>query len=355
MAKKKLLFLFSDTGGGHRSSTEAVEEAINHLYPGQFTIDKVDFLKSHAPWPFNKLAKMYPTMVSYDSFFWQYGFKLFDYKHFYKRLIDFLWPYIKHAVSEIVSNYDYDLLVSFHPLINYPLTKFQPNLKYVVVITDLITANKSWYSGIPTLYLVPTLELKISGVNLGIDPKIITVTGLPISLRFKPKPKFQISNFKFQILLMGGGQGLGKLYNIAKSLNTANLPIKLIIVAGRNPKLELQLKALKWQIPVEIYGFTKEIPDLMQRSDILLTKAGPSTICEGLVTGLPIIIYDYLKGQETASVDYLVKNHAGLYCPTPKDIIHAIQSSQLNNLNTTSIATPNASMDIAKHLYKLVS
>lgn len=230
----------------------------------------------------------------------------------------------------------------------------------MVVITDLVTAHFAWYSGNPAHYFVPTPEIKDTGIKLGIPPNNIEVTGLPVSLRFKPKKSTsslnQLNNLT-TILLMGGGQGLGKLYSIAKSLNTANLPIKLIVVAGRNPKLELKLKSINWHIPVEIYGFTKEIPDLMLKSDILLTKAGPSTICEGLVSGLPIILYDYLKGQETASVDYLVKNHAGLYYPTPEKIVSGLQNIQLDQLIKSAklLAQPEASLNIARGLYKLVS
>ena len=36
MRKKKILFLLSDTGGGHRASAMAISEAVETLYPGQY-------------------------------------------------------------------------------------------------------------------------------------------------------------------------------------------------------------------------------------------------------------------------------------------------------------------------------
>ena len=39
----RLLFLYSDTGGGHRSAVEAIIEALNLEFPAQFAAEKVDF------------------------------------------------------------------------------------------------------------------------------------------------------------------------------------------------------------------------------------------------------------------------------------------------------------------------
>jgi 1,2-diacylglycerol 3-beta-galactosyltransferase len=40
-----VLFLFSDTGGGHRSAAEAIIEAINLDFPDRFSTEMVDFFK----------------------------------------------------------------------------------------------------------------------------------------------------------------------------------------------------------------------------------------------------------------------------------------------------------------------
>ena len=47
--KPHILFLFSDTGGGHRSAAEAIIEAIHLEYGAVFTTEMLDFFKSHAP------------------------------------------------------------------------------------------------------------------------------------------------------------------------------------------------------------------------------------------------------------------------------------------------------------------
>jgi 1,2-diacylglycerol 3-beta-galactosyltransferase len=51
MPKPHLVFLFSDTGGGHRSAVEAITEAMTLEYPGAFTWEMVDIFKEYAPPP----------------------------------------------------------------------------------------------------------------------------------------------------------------------------------------------------------------------------------------------------------------------------------------------------------------
>src|SRR3972149_7802774 len=55
----RILFLFSDTGGGHRSATEAIIEAVEHGFPGRFHAEVIDVLADYAPRPLNRLPQAY--------------------------------------------------------------------------------------------------------------------------------------------------------------------------------------------------------------------------------------------------------------------------------------------------------
>src|ERR1700694_3041430 len=46
----RVIFLVSDTGGGHRASASAVEKAMELAYPGRFKIDTIDpFVEGSRP------------------------------------------------------------------------------------------------------------------------------------------------------------------------------------------------------------------------------------------------------------------------------------------------------------------
>lgn len=49
----------------------------------------------------------------------------------------------------------------------------------------------------------------------------------------------------------------------------------------------------------------------MQVSDVLITKAGSLTVSESLACGLPLIISQYLPGQEGGTPEWLVDQKAG--------------------------------------------
>ncbi len=52
-----------------------------------------------------------------------------------------------------------------------------------------------------------------------------------------------------------------------------------------------------WPIPVTALGFVDRMSDLMGASDLLVTKAGPGTIAEATIRGLPMILYGYIPAR----------------------------------------------------------
>jgi 1,2-diacylglycerol 3-beta-galactosyltransferase len=47
------------------------------------------------------------------------------------------------------------------------------------------------------------------------------------------------------------------------------------------------------------------VPDLMQAADLVVTKAGPNTICEAIACKLPLFLSGYVPGQEEGNVAYV--------------------------------------------------
>lgn len=61
----RVLLLFSDTGGGHRSAAEALIEAWETEHPGRVQVEMVDVFRSYTPFPFNLFGPSYPWLVKY--------------------------------------------------------------------------------------------------------------------------------------------------------------------------------------------------------------------------------------------------------------------------------------------------
>nr|GMC65156.1 monogalactosyldiacylglycerol synthase 2, chloroplastic-like [Ipomoea batatas] len=101
----------------------------------------------------------------------------------------------------------------------------------------------------------------------------------------------------------------------------------------------------------------------MAACDCIITKAGPGTIAEALIRGLPIILNDYIPGQEKGNVPYVVENGAGVFTRSPKETAKIVAdwfSTKTNELKTMSenalkLAQPNAVFDIVKDIRDLAS
>lgn len=333
---RKILFLFSDTGGGHRSAAEAIIEAIDLEYQDQLVCEMVDIFKEYAPPPLQKMPDLYPKMVRIPQV-WGMGYNMSNGRLKVKAIAKTAWPYVRNAFIRIAKDHPSDLVVSVHPLANTGmLNAIQgSHIPFITVVTDLVSTHAAWFDPRADLCLVPTEEARQRAIKAKMDPSKVVVVGLPVANRFcqpmgdpiELRRRFGWPRNNTTVLLVGGGEGMGPIEKTAEAIATAKLPITLIVITGRNQKLQEQLerKAAQWPIPVFVYGFVHEMPGFMQAADVLITKAGPGTISEALNAGLPIIMYSYLPGQETGNISFVVSNNAGVWAPNTQHIIQTLQ------------------------------
>jgi 1,2-diacylglycerol 3-beta-galactosyltransferase len=127
------------------------------------------------------------------------------------------------------------------------------------------------------------------------------------------------------VLLIGGGDGMGPIFANAEAIDESSLDLGLVVVAGRNERLKAKLEKRKWNLPTRIYGFTRELPDFMRAADAVITKAGPGTIAEALIAGLPIILNARLPGQEDGNVTFVQKERLGVWAPRSDRVVRTLQ------------------------------
>lgn len=368
--KPKILFLFSDTGGGHRSAAEAIIEAINLEFPDQFDTGMVDIFRQYAPLPLNFAPEIYPHLSRYPKM-WKLGYEVSDGTRRIRAFYDVMWPYLRQAVHQLIKDNPVDLLVSVHQLVNIPLLRSSliKNIKFVTVVTDLVSTHSAWYHPGADLVIVPTIPAKEKALKSGLPNHKVRVIGQPVAEKyinqkfnkFDLREKFAWEQGITTVLLVGGGEGMGNLEKHALALNNSKLPIQLIIVAGRNQQLKTKLENQDWKIPTKIYGFVKEMPEFMNASDILITKAGPGTISEAFIAGLPLILYSKMPGQEDGNIGYVENQGAGIWAPNPEKMVSCLEDwlsdpDLLSSVQMKSkqLAKPFASREIARALEKQI-
>jgi 1,2-diacylglycerol 3-beta-galactosyltransferase len=360
----RVVILFSDTGGGHRSAAEAIIEALNLDYPGQIDTEMIDFFKDYYPPPLSYASEIYPPISKFPDV-WGFYYRISDGRRRTRAVNDLIYPYIRRATHKLVNENPADLIVSVHPLVNTPVLRAMRNLHrpFMTVVTDMVSTHAFWYDRRADLVVVPTNQAKDRGVCYGVPEEKIRVVGLPVAQKFCNPPmdrailreKLGWSNDRPVILLVGGGEGMGPLERVAHAINESGLPAALTVVCGRNKAARERLEAVDWNMPVKIYGFVREMPDFMAAANMLVTKAGPGTICEAFIAGLPLIIYSRMPGQEDGNVFYVVDEKAGVWAPHPDRVIDALrlwinypEEREKAVQACKRVAKPNASREIAR-------
>ncbi|MCJ7694555.1 MAG: UDP-N-acetylglucosamine 2-epimerase [Anaerolineaceae bacterium] len=364
-AKPNILFLFSDTGGGHRSAAEAIIEALELEFPDQCTCEMVDFFTSYAPPPFNTAASTYAPMAQIPDV-WEFGYKISNGKMRARIVQKILWPYVRKSITRLVEEHPCDLFISVHSVINIPLLHGLPKDRkpYMTVVTDMVSTHAFWYSKMSDVMFLPTQEALQRGITIGLDPSKMYVVGLPVADRFC-RPSKNRNTIRKKLgwpsdmpiaIMVSGGEGMGPLEETVQAIFEAEVPVCLVIIAGKNQALKTKLEALDSKYPAFVYGFVTEMSDFMQAADIIVTKAGPGTISEAFIAGLPIILYSRMPGQEDGNVDYVVNHGAGVWAPGPQEVVATLtqwvddpDARKKVAETSKSLAKPQASRQIARY------
>jgi 1,2-diacylglycerol 3-beta-galactosyltransferase len=364
--KPHAVFLFSDTGGGHRSAAEAIIEAMQQAYPDSFTAEMVDFYKDWGSGPLSRMPELYPEMVKARGL-WKASFYATDGRTQARVMTASLWPLVRAATRKLVRNHPADLIVTVHPFVNsfalMALGKKRP--PFYTVVTDLVTTHALWFDKRADRILVPTELARQRAVAYHMPAEKIEVVGLPVAERYCAPPgnKRMLRSMlgwpadKTIVLMVGGGDGMGPLGKTARAIDDCGLDLGLVIVCGRNRKLQSTLAGATWENPTFIHGFTRDLPDFMRAADMIVTKAGPGTIAEALNAQLPIILYSKIAGQEDGNVDFVESVGAGVWAPKAQLVVRTLtrwisrpEERERVIENTRRAARPDAARRIAQIL-----
>jgi 1,2-diacylglycerol 3-beta-galactosyltransferase len=337
VTQHRILILMSNTGGGHRASAEALKAGFIQCYGDRFEVEIIDLLIDHLPWPLNRLPPLYPWVTHRTPWLWGLLFDSENFPRSVRSLVTVLARYSAPRVSQALTHFAPHLIVSVHPLVHEITLLARDRLGHdapiATVVTDLASAHPLWYHPAVERCFVASEEAFQRGLQAGLRPGQLQLSGLPIRPAFaqSPKPRDELRRELGlhadlpAALLVGGGEGIGPVGAIARAvarqLAGPNGPRgQLVVICGRNQRLQQRLAAYNWPILTVIQGFVHNMPEWMTACDCIITKAGPGTIAEALVCGLPIILSGFIPGQEEGNVPFVVNNGVGVFARQPEEI-----------------------------------
>lgn len=366
---KRVLFLISDTGGGHRSGSQAIGAALDEI-DGETRYEwRIDDIATHCTFPLSQLGPAYSAALRFAPPIYGALFHATNGRRRYRTIVRFCEPLYRERLRDSFLMYRPDVIVSVHPLLNHAALRARADagltVPLITVITDLGRVHEGWLLPEADMTVVPAPEVYQRAIERGVPPERLRLLGHPVH------PKFEdVSETKAEIrkslglpsdrpiaLLMAGGEGGGKLLPTTLALAKSRLPFHLVVVTGRNAALKAKLEELAPQLPtpMTVLGFRNDVPELMRASDLLVTKAGPGAIAEASIAEVPVVVYDFVPGQERGNLDYVRTNGIGVVALTAAEVVASVTRIVHNQerlvamrARQTSIAPRGSSRRIAE-------
>jgi 1,2-diacylglycerol 3-beta-galactosyltransferase len=363
-APKRLLFLFSDTGAGHRAAAEAVAEALHRRYPSQFAVDCYDPMADQRVVA-GRLTALYGPITRRAPFLWGAAYHATNLKPTVRLFQHAVGRGLRRKLRAALEPRP-ALVASFHPLLNHVAADVMPHgVPRVTVITDWVDFHEAWTDLTADCIICPSEAAYDLCRRRGIPADRLVKAGLPIHPRFQDairgftdkrsmRLRLRLRPHAPTVLLAGGGDGTEPLRKYAMTLARSPLDIQVLAVCGRNQALAARIREDN-HAGVHVFGFVDNMPELLLASDLLATRAGPGMIGEGLACGCPLLLTGYLPGQEEGNMKEVVRRELGLFVPRPAQLVEAVdtwfrkpESDRLADSNRASAAgDPGAAFKVA--------
>lgn len=301
-------FLFFDAGGGHRAAATALELALTEqsrpwkprLVHLQDILAPVDVFKKvlriDLQEIYNQMLKRGWTLGSEQGLrFMQWVVR--QYHSSEVELIERWWrgrgaPVPGMAVS-VIPNFNRAMFEGYR--------RVAPRAPYATILTDLADFPPRFWieSGQRQHFICGTARARDQALALGHPAeRVHLVSGMILHPRFYEPVTIDRSQARLQAcldpevptgLVLFGGFGSAQMVDILRGLDQSSLKLQLILVAGRNARVERRLRDLKTRMPKHVVGFTREVPRYMAMSDFFIGKPGPGSVSEALHMGLPVL------------------------------------------------------------------
>jgi UDP-N-acetylglucosamine:LPS N-acetylglucosamine transferase len=328
--KSKYLLLYLKTGGGHLAPAKSLVNYLNDNYDTSVETLLVDgFVKT------NRLVRFIIEdgyRITQTKAAWIYETLYALYKiPIISRTNNFLLSFFVHSgLKDVLKREEPEKILIFHFFLIKPVYKLvkkeKLSVKVLTIVTDPFTAHPIWFLRKDQNFILFSEKLKRKCVENGIPEKNLHVFPFIIAEKFSHKMmdvkinslkrKFGFNADRKIVLLLGGGEGIPKGEIIIRELVSKLRDIEIAVICGRNKSLYDKISALVKNdglTNIKIFGYVDFVEELINISDVVITKCGASTFMEILFCKKIPIVISYIWEQEKGNVEFLKENKLGIY------------------------------------------
>jgi processive 1,2-diacylglycerol beta-glucosyltransferase len=320
----KLLILHASAGNGHPRAAEALAAAAPAAGHTAVVRDILDF----APALFRKTyAEGYLNIVRSAPELWGYFYAQSDRKA--QRPVDRRVRTVfnklnAHSIFGYLNDEKPDAVLCTHFMPLEMIASLHPHRRHNLPLFGIVTdyaVHALWYCDSVNAYYVATEEARRQLHRKGQPASGIALTGIPVMPDFATRTTPAAGRTKLglnpdvpAVLVLSGGYGVGPTVEMLRACAAEPPHCQVLVVAGKNAEMEQAAKdALAGsKLISRVYGFVRNVHELMDASDLIISKPGGLSTAEALAKGRPMMIVEPIPGQEQRNAEWLLENGAAV-------------------------------------------
>jgi len=303
--ERKLTIVFFDAGGGHRSAAEALKAVLeNQQNPWNVTLlnlqeqlDRLDLLRKatgiRIQDAYNLVLRKGWTRLTPQLLPVLQGVV----RMYHRSTVNMLRQYWRESPADLVLS----VIPHFNRALAESLQGSSPGTAFVTLLTDFADYPPHFWIERQEQYLIcGTEKAQQQAFDLGHDAHhVFLASGMVMKPKFYEKSAVDKVAERKRLgldpaiptgIVLFGGHGSNTMLDITRRLEAGKSNVQLILICGKNQKLQANIKALKTRFPIFAEGFTQNVHEYMALADFFIGKPGPGSISEALQFHLPVIL-----------------------------------------------------------------
>lgn len=325
--QRKIMILSASAGSGHVKAAAAIEEACrkDSRVSDVLNIDSLEYTYQ----AFQRIySKGYLEAVKTAPDLWAMAFEATDKPWRTSQMVQAMQKISAQPLAKKILEWKPDICICTHPLpaeiIANLIMQDKIKTNVGIVVTDFYV-HAFWLVDLFTRYFVPKGECRAHLGLLGIPTDRIVVSGVPVMESFSaPTPKrallakYGLKDTMPIVLLSAGTFGTMRAPEILKILEEIRTPCQIIVICGKNANLKEELestverRAESIRNAYSITGYTDKMDEYLKMADVYIGKPGGLSTSECLASGVPMVIWNPIPGQEEYNAHHVIEHGAGV-------------------------------------------
>jgi len=364
----RILILTVHHGSSHVRVAQALEQALIQARPS-LKVEVVDSLAHCTGW-FRVYYNSYELPLKYWPGLWDY----IESRQHYGGSTGPRWLYRWGArpLFRFIEAFAPDIVIATEVGLGEiaALHKRHTKTTYSLAGVCALDFDRPWAQPEVDLFISSPGEIAAQLKSAGVPSERICECGMPVdqACGVHPDKPTRCARLGLErdlpvLLVNFGGSGKRKPREVVAELRKIQRPLQVVFFSRRDESLHKELLHLSEGMQhTRVLKWVDNLPEWMAAADMLVSRAGGSTVTEALNCGLPIVVFDAPPGDERRLCEMIEKSWQTGYWVKRLDEIAPrinhllIETRELERLrqNARRQARPRAARDAAGAILRLL-